>query len=247
LTGAILGETKLTYTPEKHRFCFVFSVKTDPPPVSEPERFLGVDLGIKNIAADSDGTLYAGGKLRRMRKVSRRVRRRLQKLGTRGARRLLVKRRRKEQRRATHLNHCISKQIVATAKGTGRGVAVEDLTHIRSRITVRKADRAEHTGWAFHELRFFLEYKCADAGIPCVAVDPRNTSRACPTCGGVDTRNRPSQAEFQCSQCGESGHADLFAARNIALKGCLVSQPNCSERKAPGKGSAVLQGKGPPL
>jgi putative transposase len=58
LSGAALGETKLTYTPEKHRFCFVFSVKIDPPPGSEPEGFLGVDLGRKNIAADSDGTLH---------------------------------------------------------------------------------------------------------------------------------------------------------------------------------------------
>jgi putative transposase len=246
LAGAVLGETELTYTPEKHRFCFVFSGKAETPPVSGPDGFLGVDLGIKNIAADSDGTLYAGGKLRRMRKVARRMRRRLQNLGTRGARRRLLKRRRKEQRQATHVNHCISKQIVAAAKGTGRGVAVEDLTHLRSRITVRKADRAEHSGWAFHQLRFFLEYKCVDAGIPCVAIDPRNTSRTCPVCRCVDRRNRPSQAEFHCIRCGETGHADLFAAQEIALRGCLVSQPNYPERKAPGKGSVVLQGKATP-
>jgi IS605 OrfB family transposase len=243
LTGAALGETQLTYTPEKDRFCFIFTVKTDTPPVSAPKGFLGVDLGLKNIAADSDGTLYAGGKLRWMRKVACRVRRRLQKLGTRGARRLLHKRRRKERRRATHVNHCISKQIVAAAQGTGRGVAVEDLTHIRTRITVHKAYRAEHSGWAFHQLRFFLEYKCADAGIPCVAVEARNSSRTCPRCGCVDQRSRLSQAEFRCIQCGETGHADLFAAREIALRGCLVSQPNYPERKAPGTGSALLQGK----
>jgi putative transposase len=247
LAGAVLGETELTYTPEKRRFCFVFSVKTEPVPSSEPEGFLGVDLGIKNIAADSDGTLYAGGKLRRLRKVSLRVRQRLQKHGTRGARRLLHKRRRKERRRANHVNHCISKQIVGAAKGTGRGVSVEDLTHIRSRITARRSQRAEHSGWAFHQLRFFLEYKCANAGIPCVAVDPRNTSRTCPQCGCVDKRNRKSQAEFQCIQCGETGHSDLFSAQEIALRGCLVSQPSYPERNAPGKGSVVLQGKAPSL
>jgi putative transposase len=218
LAGAILGETDLTYTPEKQRFCFVFSVKTDAPPQAEPEGFLGIDLGIKNIAADSDGNFYAGGKLRRMRKVSRRVRRRLQKLGTRGSRRCLHQRRRKEKRRATHVNHCISKQIVTAAKGTGRGVAVEDLTHIRSRITVRKVQRAEHSGWAFHQLRFFLEYKVAAAGIPCVAVDPRNTSRTCPRCGCVDQRNRKSQACFQCIHCAHQGHADHCGALEIAQR-----------------------------
>ena len=251
LTGAALGETKLTYAPEKNRFCFVFSVKTALPPPREPEGFLGVDLGIKNIAVDSDGTFHAGGTLRRMRKVARRVRRRLQQLGTRGARRLTLKRRRKEQRRAKHVNHCISKQIVAAAKGTGRGVAVEDLTHIRARITVRKEQRAEHSGWAFHQLRFFLEYKCADAGIPCVAVDPRNTSRTCPACGCFNQRNRKAQAEFSCIQCAHQGHADYFGALEIALRTAL-GQPNDRECQVPGKGrrctprsSPVARGKFP--
>jgi transposase len=47
----------------------------------------------------------------------------------------------------------------------------------------------------------------------------------------VDQRNRVSQAEFRCIHCGETGHADLFAAQEIALRGRLVSRPNCSERK----------------
>src|SRR5205807_1534985 len=134
--GAILGEVDLLFNPDKKRWSFAFTVKTETPPVSDPESFLGVDLGIKNIAADSDGTLYAGGKLRRARKRARRVRQRLQKLGTRGSRRLLVKRRKKEARRASHINHVISKEIVAAAKGTGRGIAVEDLSGIRDRTTV---------------------------------------------------------------------------------------------------------------
>ncbi|MGH9206994.1 MAG: RNA-guided endonuclease InsQ/TnpB family protein [Acidimicrobiales bacterium] len=251
LAGAALGETKLVYAPEKDRFAFVFTVKTQAPPESDPEEFLGVDLGIKNIAADSDGTLYAGGKLRRLRKTARRVRRRIQKLGTRSARRLLLKRRRKEARRAKHVNHCISKQIVAAAKGTGRGVAVEDLTGIRSRITVRKEQRSEHSGWAFHQLRFFLEYKCADAGVPCVAVDPRNTSRTCPRCGCVDVRNRKSQSEFVCIHCTLQGHADVFGACEIALRATL-SWPNDRESQVPSEGrrctprsSPAARGKSP--
>jgi putative transposase len=231
------GQADLMYRDRTFFLSVTIDVPT--PPVSEPDGFLGIDLGIKNIAADSDGNLYAGGKLRRMRRKARSLRRRLQKLGTRGARRLLAKRRRHERRRATHVNHCLSKQIVARAKDTGRGVAVEDLSGIRERTTVRRADRAEHSGWAFYQLRAFLEYKCAAAGVACVAVDARYTSRTCPTCGCVDKRNRKSQALFQCIQCGMIGHADLFAAREIALRGCFVSQPNCPRTNAPGKGSAI--------
>jgi putative transposase len=244
LMAGTIGEADLLF--RDGNYYLAISVKTEAPPLRDPEGFLGVDLGIKNIAADSDGTLYAGGRLRHKRKRQRRLRRRLQTLGTRGARRLLVKRRRKERRHATHVNHCLSKKLVAAAEGTGRGVAVEELTGIRDRTTVCRAIRAEHSGWAFRELRFFLEYKCADTGIPCVAVDARNTSRTCPACGCVDQRNRPSQAEFRCIQCALSGHADLFAALEVARR-ATVSWPNCPERNAPGTGSELLQGKAVPL
>jgi putative transposase len=198
LAGAILGETDLVYTPEKNRFSFVFSVKTFAPPLADPDGFLGVDMGVRNVAADSDGALYTAGPIRGLRKRQRKLRRRLQAKGTKAAKRLLRKRRRKEARFQRHENHRISKEIVTAAKGTGRGVAVEDLTHIRSRITACKSQRVVLSAWAFHQLRCFLEYKCADAGIPCVAVDPRNTSRTCPACGCIDKRNRQSQSEFQC-------------------------------------------------
>jgi putative transposase len=230
LSAVTIGEADLLC--REGAYYLAISVKTEAKPTSEPSGFLGVDLGIKNIASDSDGRLYAGGRLRRYRKRSRRLRRRLQALRTRGARRLLVKRRRKERRHATHVNHCISKKIVAAAEGTGRGVAVEELTGIRDRTTVRRADRAEHSGWAFHQLRSFLEYKCAEKGIPFVAVEARNTSRTCPACGCVDPRNRPSQAEFRCIDCALEGHADLFAAQEVARR-AVVSWPNCRAGDVP--------------
>jgi putative transposase len=224
------GESDLVY---RDGSWYLFAiVNVEEPPIGEPSGFLGIDLGIKNIAADSDGTLYAGGKLRRYRKRCRRTRRRLQALRTRAAKRLLAKRRRKERRHATHVNHCISKKIVAAAEGTGRGVGVEDLTGIRDRTTVCRTGRAEHSGWAFHQLRTFLEYKCAAKGVACVAVDARNTSRTCPACGCVDKRNRPSQAEFRCIQCALEGHADLIAALEVARR-ATVSWPNCRAGDGP--------------
>lgn len=227
LSGAILGETDLLFRPEKNRWSFAFTVKSETPPVSDPQGFLGVDLGVKNVAADSDGTLYTGGHIRGLRKRHLKLRRRLQSKGTRGAKRLLRKRRQKERRFQTHENHCISKKIVAAAQGTGRGIAVEELTGIRDRITVRgKKQRTVLSAWAFSQLRQFLTYKSTDAGIPLVAVDPRNTSRTCPACGCIDKRNRPSQAVFRCVACQHSGHADLFAAENI--RRAAVNLPYCS-------------------
>jgi putative transposase len=133
--------------------------------------------------------------------------------------RLLRERRRKERRFAADTNHCISKTIVRKAKDTGRGIAVENLTGIRDRVTVRKAQRRAQSSWAFGQLRSFLTYKAANEGVPLVAVDPRNTSRTCPCCGTIDKRNRPDRDTFRCISCGHAGPADTTAAENISRLG----------------------------
>lgn len=200
----------------------------DEPAPSDVEEYLGVDLGIKNIATDSDGAVYSSGHLNGLRHRHAKLRQRLQKKGTRSSRRLLRKRRRKETRFANDVNHCISKSLVATAKGTGRGIALEDLTGIRSRTTVRKSQRRQHHSWAFSDLRAKIEYKAALAGVPVVLVDPRNTSRMCQVCGCVDKANRRSQESFLCVSCGFASNADHNAAVNIG-RGAVVNQPNVSE------------------
>ena len=75
------------------------------------------------------------------------------------------------------------------------------------------------SGWAFHQLRAFIEYKAELAGIPVVKVDPRNTSRTCNACGHCDKANRQSQSQFVCRSCGHSDNADYNAAKNIRDRG----------------------------
>jgi transposase len=70
--------------------------------------------------------------------------------------------------------------------------------------------------WSFSELRGFIEYKAKMAGVPVVAVDPRNTSRTCPECGHIDKGNRLVRGVFLCLQCDHFDHADIVGAINIA-------------------------------
>jgi predicted transposase len=79
---------------------------------------LGVDVGVVNIATDSDGQRYSGSQTRSVRHRCRRLRAKLQKKQTRAAKRRLKQLSGKEQRFATYTNHVISKQIVACAKRT---------------------------------------------------------------------------------------------------------------------------------
>src|ERR1700730_14562335 len=69
---------------------------------NEATDVLGVDLGIVNIASDSDGRHYSGARLNGLRHRHRRLRGKLQRKGTKAARRLLKMRRRKEARFRRH-------------------------------------------------------------------------------------------------------------------------------------------------
>ncbi|MFG1690172.1 RNA-guided endonuclease InsQ/TnpB family protein [Nonomuraea sp. NPDC049269] len=188
-------------------------------PLAEPTAFLGVDLGIANIATTSDGVHHSGKGLNAVRHRHRELRRRLQAKQTKSAKRLLKRRRRKEARFAANTNHTIAKQIVTEAIRTGRGIALEDLGGIRDRVRLRKPQRVTLHSWSFHQLGSFITYKAIHAGLAVIHVEAAYTSQGCSRCGHVDKHNRPNQETFLCTSCGFAEHADVNAARNIAARG----------------------------
>ncbi|MGW1260323.1 RNA-guided endonuclease InsQ/TnpB family protein, partial [Streptomyces sp. NPDC002513] len=182
----------------------------------EPDGFIGVDLGIENIATASTGYLAAGRGLNRYRKRQLALRAKLQKKRTKSAKRRLKARARKEARHAANQNHIISKTIVTEAERTGRGLSLEELKGIRTRVRLRKPQRVALHSWAFAQLGDFIVYKAKRAGVPLVFVDPAYTSQTCAECGHVDKRNRVDQGLFICRGCGVVAHADRNASHNIA-------------------------------
>lgn len=191
------------------------------------DNYLGIDVGIVNIAVDSTGEIFSGTTVNNMRKQHNRVRKNLQSKGTKSAKRLLKKRRRKEHNFVTDTNHCISKKIVEKAQTLQMGIAMEDLTHIRKNTekTVPKAQRNQHSSWAFYQLRSFVTYKAERAGIPFVLVNPKDTSRECPGCHYISKANRPDRDHFICQACGYAANADYIASVNISRR-AVVIQPN---------------------
>jgi putative transposase len=67
-----------------------------------------------------------------------------------------------------------------------------------------------------------LANKAESAGRTVIAVDPRNTSRTCPSCGHVAKENRVTQAKFQCTACGLTANADHVGATNVLNRAGLV-------------------------
>jgi IS605 OrfB family transposase len=217
-----IGGAELIRRADVWYLCITQS-KAAPTP-DEPEGYLGVDLGITNLAADSDGETYSGAEVQRVRERRYRHRRRLQLANTRRARWRLRQNARREHRFQKDTNHYISKALIQKARTERKALALENLDGIRERVTVRRTQRRARHSWAFGQLRAFIDYKAQRAGVRVVFVDPRNTSRTCGVCGHCDKGNRPDQAHFRCLSCGHTAAADTNAAVNIA-RVAAVNQP----------------------
>lgn len=218
----VRGQADLVY--KNGTFFLMIVVDLPEETLNNSDEFLGVDLGIVNIATTSDGKTFSGKKCTEIREHYSKLKAIYQKVGTYSAKKHLRKISGRERRFKKDTNHCISKEIVLTAKGTNRSIALEDLSGIRQRTTVRKAEREKHEKWAFLELRNFIEYKAKILGVLVQLIDPHYTSQQCSACGYISKKNRKSQENFSCLACGHTENADYNASKNIAFR-AAVNQP----------------------
>jgi IS605 OrfB family transposase len=255
--GATIGGAKLWYDKAHKQFYLLVSLELK---IAEPspDRLLtvvGVDVGQRYLATTAtlsdQSRFYPGKRVRAKADHYARLRKRLQKKGTRSATRRKIALSGRERRLKLQVNHAIAKSIVVSHPHTLIGL--EDLTGIRERTKRRKRRRKKHgkgvepvsqkarranrhaSNWAFAELHSMLTYKAALAGSLAVKVDADYTSQTCPYCGYRDKRNRPGKGLLficqheQCpyrlrTGCPYTLHADLVGARNIALRTFLTRQ-----------------------
>jgi putative transposase len=245
--GARLGVAKLWY--DQARKCFYLLValeieKADPTFESHKE-VVGVDVGIRYLAVTStstgEPTFHSGRAVRERANHYARLRKRLQKKGTRNATRRLRRIAQRERRLKLQANHIVSKHIVMTHPQALIGL--EQLTDIRDRTKRRKRRRKKnstatepisararkanriYSQWSFAELHGMIAYKAALAGAMTIKVDANSTSKACPKCGWTSDKNRPQKGLlFHCQNCHYTLHADLVGARNITMRTLLLRQ-----------------------
>ena len=196
------------------------SMTGEAPEPLKPKGTLGVDLGLRRVAVDSDETIHEATEVNRVSHYPK-VRRSAQAKGTRKSKRLLKRLSGREKRHQRAINHVISRRIVDNAKETGRAFALEDLGGIREPTKVRKTERYRQQSWTFFQFRSFIEYKAQDAGVPAHPIDPRYTSQTCHVCG---ERGYRDGLIFRCTNHGEFD-ADINAAKFIAVAGARVTEP----------------------
>jgi IS605 OrfB family transposase len=228
------GQTLTSATLCKSRkgdYYINFVVEIDTPPTGKTPKVIGVDLGRRDIATTSTGKSWSGEQIQSVRDRFSRVRSNVQRKRTRNSRRLLRRLSGRERRFQEWLNHNISKQLVQEAKSSNAALAFEDLTGIRDSLNQKprsKTERRKTNNWAFYQLRIFVGYKAAIAGVFVVFVPPAYTSQTCSRCRHVHPEKGKSYRngkKFNCGHCGMTCDADINAACNIADLGKSVSLP----------------------
>ncbi len=193
------------------------------PDAAVPEREfspIGIDLGVTNLVALSDGRMVptpkwareAEAKQRRhQRRIARRQRGsvRWKKAKADYAR---FSRRVANQRR--DFLHKLSTGIVLEHSH----IAVEDLD-VRALGRGILAKDVLNASWG--SFLAMLRYKAASAGSVVEAVDPRHTSQACSACGSGVPKTL-SERRHACPHCGYSADRDVNAAQNILLKSSFM-------------------------
>src|SRR5215472_11400760 len=247
--GASIGDAKLWYDTPKKTFYLLVSLSVD---VSDPtaahlQEVVGVYVGIRYLAVTSTATgkttFHPGKRVRHRANHYARLRKRLQKKGTRGAKRRIRRIAQRERRLKLQTNHTLAKQIIKEHPHTLIGL--EDLTDFRERTRRRKRKRKKHgkgfgrvspkarkanrvySQWSFAELHALISYKAVLSGSLAVKVDADYTSKRCLMCGHTSEENRPSKGLlFVCQnpECGYTLHADLVGACNVTLRTLLVRQ-----------------------
>jgi len=208
------GQVDLLY--KNGNFYLIPVIDIPEPPEKKSKGFLGIDMGVAQLAVDNTGEVYSGKEVDKKRVKIDKLKSALQSKGSKSAKRHLKKLSGKESRFRRDINHCISKKIVEKCKRHSLSLAIENLAGIRQRATVRKTQRRQHSSWAFDQLRKFLEYKTKLAGIVLKTIDPHYTSQRCSNCGYIAKHNRKNQSSFVCKSCNFSVNADLNGATNIA-------------------------------
>ncbi len=235
--GAHIGAAKLWYDKPRKQFYLLVSLQVEvaAPTPETHQQVVGIDVGQRYLAVvatpGNDTRFYSGRAIRAKADHYARLRKRLQKKGTRSATRRLVVISRRERRLKQDCNHRISRRIVDAHPHSIIGL--EHLTDIRERIKRRKGKRASKkqrranrhaSKWAFAELHSYIAYKAALSGSMAIKVDA-HTSQACPRCGYTSKDNRPEKGLlFVCQSCHYTLHADLVGARNVALRTLLARQ-----------------------
>lgn len=224
VTGRILSAT-VSKTSSGKYFVSVCRTDADIPQLEPAGAVCGIDLGIKELATLSDGTVFANHKhLRKSEKKLRRLQRELSRKtkGSRNrekARMKLARQHEKVRNQRRDALHKMTTQIV-------RDYDVICTETLKSKNMMQNHKLAKAVGEAsFYEVIRQLQYKCDWYGKLLIRIAPYYpSSQLCSSCGYQNPNTKDlSVREWTCPKCGVHHDRDLNAAQNILDEGLRLS------------------------
>ena len=172
---------------------------------------IGIDLGLKNIATCSDGTVISNPKFYRQYE---------QQLG------IAQRARNKKRVRALHakIANCRKDHLCKASRMLVREnalIVVGDLS-AKKLVKTKMAKSVLDTG--FSALKTMLKYKCENAGVLFEEVNERFTTQMCSCCGEITASSPKGRTDlrirvWECESCLSSNQRDLNSAKNILALG----------------------------
>ncbi|MDB2246348.1 transposase [Halorubrum ezzemoulense] len=196
---------------------FVVDGKETPEKPTDPDRCVGIDVGILKYAHDTDGYAIESPDFSDERERLERAQRDLSRkehgsTNWETQRQTVAERHADLKRKRRDFLHKLS-NYYATEYDL---VAVEDLD-VKRLVELPRNSR-NRVGAAWGTFLRMLEYKCEREGTHFVAVNPRGTTKECASCG-VKTEKPLWMREHSCPACGFEADRDANAAWNILSRG----------------------------
>jgi IS605 OrfB family transposase len=195
-------------------------------PSVAPNDEVGLDLGLKDTVATSDGDKLEAGRFYRD------IESNIAQAQRRGHKRQAKRLHRTAARRRKDALHQFSRKIVDRYQS----IIVGDVSSTKL-VKTRMAKSVLDAGWGM--LKTLLQYKGQQAGRSVRVVSERNTTRTCSSCRsltGPTGLDMCAVRSWMCSECGDIHDRDVNAAKNILAAGRMspsVSGNESSSSAAP--------------
>lgn len=198
-------------------FASINIMSNETPMINKNQVVIGVDLGIKELATCSDGTVFNNPKalknnLKTLKRLQRSVSRKVK--GSNNRKKAIKKLTKKHYRVSCIRSNSLHQATSYITKNYGT-IVIEDLK-ISNMIKNHKLSQAI-SDVGFHEFRRQIEYKAKWYGAEVILADRfYASSKICSCCGHKKERLKLSERIYSCDNCGLSIDRDLNASKNLA-------------------------------
>lgn len=202
---------------------------------------VGIDLGIINFVADSDGNkvkspLFLKRELKKLKVAQQNLfRKKKGSVNRRKARFIVSKIHETIEHKRDDFLHKLSYRYV-TSYDT---ICIEKLNIKNMSKKERFWNKRNMLDCSWGKFTSLLKFKAGSAGTKILEVNPRNTTKTCNCCGAIKNMSI-TQRVYECG-CGNSLDRDINSARNILAQGLGIVEKSSYTQQIVGQEGSVKQ------